>query len=350
VQFEIPYSVGAAIQISGRAANVNNQEGSPDLCPLTRWTLGGAQPDAGIAPAPEFFIAVPGGGNVTLYQVGFDDLTNTSSVTSGTLQLFYWNELQTPSTYTLAAAVDAQSTTVQLVAAGTPYTGQLIQVGSELMTVLSNKPSSNTYSVIRGALGSPAAAHNPGDAVLHLQSSAVIAPFAAGFFGNRASMNYLHTVNVPDIRICAAEFFVTNSFGNSQASQRCYTTGPDGGLRSLSGGQFSLQASGYLATQTNAAPPLIIEASHAVRDIRATVSQAPMGYNVVLNLLQNGTEYCSLTIASGNTTSGSPPLDGVNLPPLQEGANLTMNLTLQPVQGFSGSMSPGRDLTVTIRL
>ncbi|HZQ50629.1 MAG TPA: phage tail protein [Bryobacteraceae bacterium] len=350
VQFEIPYNAGTAIQISGRAANVNNQEGNPDLCPLTRWTLGGAQPDAGIAPSPEFFIAVPGGGNVTLYQVGFDDLTNTSSVTSGTLQLFYWNELQTPSSYALATALDAQGTTVKLIAGGTPYAGQLIQVGSELMTVLSSDPASNTYNVLRGALGSPTAAHSPGDAVLHLQSSAVIAPFAAGFFANRASMNYLHTLSIPDIRICAAEFFVTNSFGNSQASQRCYTTGPDGGLRSLSGGQFSLQASGYLATQTNAAPPLIIEASHAVRDIRATMSQAPVGYNILIDLLQNGTEYCSLTVASGNTSSGSPPLNGVNLVPLKEGANLSMNLTLQPVQGFSGSMSPGRDLTVTIRL
>ncbi len=41
-QFEIPYRTGAALQISGRAANVNNQEGDPELCPLTTWTLAAA--------------------------------------------------------------------------------------------------------------------------------------------------------------------------------------------------------------------------------------------------------------------------------------------------------------------
>ena len=33
----------------------------------------------------------------------------------------------------------------------------------------------------------------------------------------------------------------------------------DQGLRTLSGGQLSMQVEGYLATQTDAAPPLVIE-------------------------------------------------------------------------------------------
>ena len=47
VQFEVSYHVGTVLQISGRGANVNNQEGTADLCPLTRWPLGGGQSDAG---------------------------------------------------------------------------------------------------------------------------------------------------------------------------------------------------------------------------------------------------------------------------------------------------------------
>jgi hypothetical protein len=367
VQFEIPYKTGAVIQISGRGVNVNNQEGSPDLCPLTRWTLGGQGVDVGLSGTPDFSIAVTGmtaasiatqggvatnGGEVVVYQVGFDDLTNTSSVTSGTLQLFYWNELKTPSPYSLAASLDTTSSTIQVNASSgsfTPYPGQVVQIGTELMGITVAGTAPNTYQVVRGVLASAVSTHAQGDAVLLLDSSTVVLPFAAGFFENRASLNYLHTISLPDVRISAAEFFVTNAFGSSQAKQQCYTTEPDGGLRTLSGGQFSMQVSGYLATEQNAAPPLIVEATHAVRDIRATLGQPAAGYDVNIDILQNGTEYCQLTIASGSTTSSPLPSSGVNLSPLQEGASLTMNISLA-MQGSSGSVSPGRDLTVTIRL
>jgi hypothetical protein len=147
---------------------------------------------------------------------------------------------------------------------------------------------------------------------------------------------------------------VTNSFGDSQATSQAYTTGPEGGLRTLSGGQFSLQVSGYLATQQNAAPPLLVETAHAIRDIRATVSQAPQGYAINIAVLQNGVPLGGhtgiLSIGSGNLTSNI--VDGINLPALQEDAALTVNITLDVPQGFQGSSntSPGFDLTVTIRL
>lgn len=347
-QFEIPYQTGTAIQISGRSANVNNLEASPDLCPITRWTLGGGQTDVGLPGVPDFSLSAPGGGDVTLSQVGFSDLTNTSSVNSGTLLFAYWNELQSTSSYTLAAAVDAATQTIQLVQAASPNAGDIIQIGSELMSVISVNAPANTYNVVRNVLSSIAAPHNPGDDVLHLTTSNVIAPFAPGFFENRASLNYLHTFNLPDARICAAEFVVSNSFGNSGANQQCYTGQPDGGLRTLSGGQFSIQTSGYLATQQNAAPPLLVEAAHAVRDIRATISQAASGYTIVVDVLQNGAEYCQLQIAAGATASNI--VDGATLLALAEGASLTINVTLNVISSDTSSLSPGRDLTVTIRL
>ena len=166
------------------------------------------------------------------------------------------------------------------------------------------------------------------------------------FFENLASANYLHTVNLPDVRICAAEFYVTNAFGNSQASQIFYSDG----LRTLSGGQFSLQVSGYLATHQNAAPPLIIEASHAVRDMRATVTQAATGYNIDIDILQDGAFYAHLQILDGQTVSGVDT-DVLNLRPLNKESALTMNVTLSISAGSTaGLLSPGRDLTVTIRL
>ncbi|MBV8553384.1 MAG: phage tail protein [Acidobacteriaceae bacterium] len=349
VHFEIPYQAGATIQISGRAANVNNLEASPDLCPLTRWSLGGEQSDVGIPMAPEFVLAASGAGELTLSGVGFADLTNTSSITSGTLQVSYWNELLTPSPYVLAAPLDMNTDTVQLVKIPVTQPGALIQIGTELMSVLSVEPANNSYTVVRNALASASTTHNAGDAVLHLDTSTLIVPFSPGFFENRASSNYLHIASLPDVRISAAEFFVTNSFGESEATQLCYTAGPDGGLRTLSGGQFSIQVSGYLATQQNAAPPLIVEASHAVRDIRASVSQPAIGYTLLIDVLQNGSLYCSLAIPSNSTTS-NPLVDGVTLPPLQEGASLTVNVTLSVELNGQTSLSPGRDLTVTIRL
>ncbi len=355
VQFEIPYRSGTVIQVSGRGANVHNQEGTPDLCPLTRWALGQQQADLGVPGIPNFSIAAPGGGELTLSQIDFDDLTNTSTVSSGTLQIFYFDELKTPSIYSLASVLDASSTNLLLAQAALPQAddvievGDVIQIEGELMTILSINSLPNTYTVIRGVLGASATTHNAGTSVLHLATSFVVVPFAPDFFANRGSANYLHTVSVPDVRVATAGFFVTNALGNSQANQICFTETANGGLRTLSGGQFSIQVSGYLATQQNAAPPLLIEAAHAVRDVRATVTQPATGYNISVDVLQNGTEYCNLIIPDGSTTSNI--VSGVTLPTaLLDEATLTINLTLEVDAGSTQSISPGRDLTVTIRL
>lgn len=346
-QFEIPYQAGAFIQISGRASNVNNIESDAELCPLTIWALGGGNPDLGVAPAPGFSLDAVGGGEVNLFGIGFDDLSNTSSVSSGTLQLFYWREIDPPSPLALAAAIDASTDTIT-VQGGLPAFGDVLQLGSELTSVLSVDASSNTCTVLRGAIGSGAIAHNAGDTILDLKTTVIIVPFASDFFQSKASGNFLHTFSLPDTRISAAEFFVTNSFGDGQTGQRCYTPGPDGGLRTLSGGQFSIQVAGYLASQQNAAPPLTVQQTHAVRDIRAAVSQAPAGYDIGITVQQNGTPYCRLTINSGSVNS-SLVIDGVNLLPLQEAANLTIDIVLNPVASYAGAVSPGMDLTVTIR-
>ncbi|HZS55933.1 MAG TPA: phage tail protein [Bryobacteraceae bacterium] len=347
-QFEIPYRTGDVIQISGRGANVNNLEGTADLCPLTRWPLGQSQPDLAVPPASSFQIAVPGGGEVVLYEIGFENLTNTSSISSGTLQLYAWNELEIPTTYLLAENLNVTATTLFLNALPSVQVGTIVQIDAELISIQVVNQNTNSYQVVRGALGSVASAHAVNAPVLHLTTSVITVPFAANFFENRASVNYIHTVSLPDLRICAAEFAVTNSLGSGAPQISCYSGDSDGGLRTLSGGQFSLQVSGPLATQQNAAPPLTVEASHAVRDIRATVNLAPSGYDITVNILQDGNLYCSRQILSGNTTSDL--LDGVSLPPLIEGSSLSLNVTLNLTPNPPASIIPGKDLTVTIRL
>ncbi len=348
-RFEVPYEAGAVIEISGRSANVNNQESAPDLCPLTQWALGGGQSDAGVAGIPNFAVSVPGGGVLTLAQIGFEDLANTSSVTSGTLTLFAWNELLTPSPYILAASLNESQAELELTSPGTFSAGDVLQIGIELLTILSPVDGRNAYTVERAALGSSSTPHSGGDSVMLLTQNVIIVPFASGFFENRGSQNFLHTVSMPDYRICATQFYVTNSFGDGEANQTCYLSTTEAGLRTLSGGQFSLQVSGFVATQQNAAPPMIVESSHAVRDIRASLTQPSVGFTIDIDLLQNGSRYCSLEIASGSSSSESI-VSGFSLPPLLENASLTMNVSVSPVQGFMNSASPGRDLTVTIRL
>jgi hypothetical protein len=360
-QFEVPYRIGTVLEISGRSANVNNQECAADLCPNTPVPLGDQNTDSDVPPAPTFTLLAPGQGNLTISQIGFASLTNAATVTSGTLQTVYWNELDTPTLYTLASDLDATGTTVSLnqIPSPQPQAGDTILVGTdapgpgligaELMTVQAVNTVNNTYSVTRGVLNSTAAIHERGELVLHLQAATFVLPFADNFFENRASQNYLHSMDLPEVRVAAAELFVTNAFGNSEATTQCYTSGPDGGLRTLSGGQFSFQVSGYLAVEQNAAPPLLIEANHAVRDIRATVLQAA-DVDIKLNILQNGSHYCDLTIPAGTLISQTsyPPfapfVDGVDLAPLLAANTLSLNITQV------GQNAPGSDLTVTIRL
>lgn len=347
VQFEVPNQKGTVVQISGRGANVNDIEGAPELCPVSRWVVGGgagSELDLDVPGQPTYALAATGQGKVNISQVGFTSLTNTRSVTAGTLQLAYFDELQTPTPYKLASVVDAVTSTISITIAfaGTPT---VLQIGAELMTVQSFDSISNTCTVTRGDLGSVASNHNASDPVLPLSKVTFVLPFARDFFENPSSQNFAHTIALPDVRIAASQFYVTNSRGDSATSVQCHTLSPDGGLRTCSGGQFTIQVGGYLAVQQNAAPPLFVEATHSARDLRASVSEAPAGTAIILNILRSGAAYCQLTIPAGQTVSNV--VNGATLAPLTEGD--TVGLDILQV-GQSQQNSPGRDLTVTIRL
>ncbi len=116
MQFQLPYRSGAVIEISGHGANAQNAEGSGDLCPVTRFALGGGKADAGTPVAPSFTLTAAGDGTITVSQIGFTDLTNTASVSSGTLQLFGWNELPPVTIGALATAIDANDDSLGSVA------------------------------------------------------------------------------------------------------------------------------------------------------------------------------------------------------------------------------------------
>jgi hypothetical protein len=287
-----------------------------------------------------FGLNLAGQGTVELQGIGFTDLTNTHTISAGTLTLFFWDELSSPTAFALAGAAD---TTATLNAAGTAVVGSLIQIDSEVLEVTAVAGAS--YTVARGSHGSTAAGHLVGAKVYHLQRNVTIVPFVKNFFGSPASGSYSASVFLPDVRVAAAEFFVTNGRGSSLVSTASFGATVDQGLRTLSGGQLSIQVDGYLAVQTDAAPPLVMDTSLAARDIFAVVREAPSGGAVELRVRLDDAEYCTLTIADGATISNS--VSGFGLGPLSTGRRVRLDIVSVP--GAAGTL-PGRDLTVTVRL
>jgi len=344
VQFEIPNETGVTLHIQGRGANVNNLEGPPLLCTLTRWTIGGGGlGDMAAPPQPVFGLGTSPleSGTVELSGVSFPTLTNTTSVTAGTLTLYYWDELVGNTPYSLTAEMAATDTALNQTPAGTAVAGSFVQVEAEVMQVVAVAHGGLQYQVTRGMHGTTAAQHTAQAAVYQLASTVAIAPFPLDFFGSPLSGNWSYAVSLPNAKVASAELFVTNSRGNSPANAINLTQSVDYGLRTLSGGQYSFQVQGFLAVDSDPAPNVIVEAAHAVQDVYAVVKQAPVGGPITITLSQNGAPYCTLTIPDGDTVS--PSVDGFGMPLLAQ-AQLSMAITAV------GQTSPGSDLTVILRL
>jgi hypothetical protein len=174
-----------------------------------------------------------------------------------------------------------------------------------------------------------------------LSNTTVIAPFPPQFFGTPYSGDWIFPIGLPDVRVASAELFVTNDFGNSPIGTISLTNNDDQGLRTLSGGQYTIQVGGYLAVDQSAAPPLVVDASHSVRDVFAvmgTAADAP----VQCQLNVNGGTYCTVTIPAGQLVSNV--ISGLTLPPLVAQSQITLSVL------SVGVTFPGADLTVLMRL
>jgi hypothetical protein len=352
--FQVPTRIGATMQVTARAANVYDWECPAGLCLVTRWRItgGGAGSDEGVPGAPVFGILTRGAGDVGLTGVGFANLANTSSISSGTLALYYWNELTYPPPDALGADAGASDIAVTLAQAGSIQAGDLIQIDAELLQVQQVGNNGLQLNVLRGAMGSAAAGHKATAPVYGLTRIRLVVPFTADFFGSPASGDFAYFVLLPDARVAAATFFVTNAFGDSPTTTVNFMSTADTGLRTLSGGQYSIQVAGNLAVETNAAPPLVVQATHAVWNISAMVNDAPANApggtpveSVEMDVLLNGAVYCHLSIPAGSTCSNT--VNGCGLAPLPAGGSIALNIAAVPQA--SGSL-PGSDLTVTINL
>lgn len=348
VSFAVPNREGVTVDISGRAANVMDEECAYALSPLTSWDIQGATgqaQDTDVPPQPQFGLYPIGGGTVEVQQISFSTLTNTRSISSGTLTLWYWDETQAPTTVLLGATMAATDTSFTLAAAINISSGTLVQIDAEVMAVAATVTASTTVPVTRGSHGTTPAIHTAPAGVYLLASKIFVMPFAQNFFGSPASGSYVFPITIPDVRIAAAELFMTNSRGNSSVAQDHFTDVTNPGLRTLLGGQLTIQVEGPLAVQANAAPPLVVETTCSVRDVYAVVQVAPTGGPIIMQITKDGQVYCELTIPIGTTNSND--LDGFALGPLDAQSVIGLNIT-SVIQ--TAGIAPGSDLTVMIRI
>jgi hypothetical protein len=345
VRFDIPNRAGTGIQICGRAANVNDLEAPYELSTVTRWTIGGgAAGDQDVPPKPTYGVGISPvvQGALEIGGIAFTDLTNTRTVQAGTISVYYWNELDGQPSTTLTGAVGASEDMITVNVPTTAEPGAIVQCEAEIFRVEEVFDGGTRYRVSRAWHGSTALAHAPGATVYHLRRKVGVVAFPAEFFGSPASGSWSHTIILPEARVASCELVMTNSRGDSEPAAGCLTGTADFGIRTLSGRQMAFQIDGFLAVEDGAAPDLSVDASHAVRDVSATVREAPTGSPIVIRLMQDGAEYCQLSIDPGELSS--QVVNGFPLGPLQAGGILRLDILAV------GLETPGADLNVVIRM
>ncbi len=140
-----------------------------------------------------------------------------------------------------------------------------IQIDAEIFQVESVRSGGLQLTITRGAHQSVAAAHAAGAVVYVLERKTVIVAFLSAFFRVRLART------IPTrffFQTCAwrrRSFTSANMFGTSPVMHVPYSATTDGGLRTLSGGQIALQVDGYLAVQTDATPPFVMDEAHVPR-------------------------------------------------------------------------------------
>ncbi len=336
---DVPERIGSGVQISARAANASGDEAAYELSPLTRWVLGESgdlAADFAAPPAPSFAVSVSQG-TIELGGIAFTSLVNTTSIVAGTYTFHYYDEIN-GSPVALNAAVSAADNTIQF--GGPIAAGTLVQIEQEIILV--GTTTSGVSGATRAMHSTTPADHAIAESAYPLVDKVVIVPFIKNFFGSPASGEWNYSAELPDIRIASVELYMTNSFGPGAMAVNQFTGTIDSGLRTLAGGQFSFQITGYLAVQTGAAPNIIVDSARSVGDIYAVLRGPSSGSGVTLELNLNGQPYATVQFDPNTITSYVVP--GFGLPAFNPGDQLSLDVT------GVGITNPGSDLTLIVRL
>jgi len=344
VAVSLPERLGSTVQLSARGANSSGSEAAYDLSPLTRWTIGqsgGLLADSDAPPAPLFGVDVSPsrGGVVELSSVAFQSFVNTRSIVAGTFRFHYHDEINGLPPVNLMADVTADDEAVRF--ESPVASGCLVHIGREVL-LAADTTSDGLTAVQRGIHRTEAAAYPTGTPAYLLKEKIAIVPFIKNFFGAAASGDWKSSLELPGVRIASVEMYATNAVGNGHITANPYTSSNDNGMRTLGGGQFSFQISGYLAIQTGAAPVVIVDADRAVGDIYGILRTPAAGAGVTLQINLNGNQYATVQFDPLATVSRG--VNGFGLPPLRAGDELSLDVT------GVGTTSPGSDLTLVMRL
>lgn len=348
ISFEIPNQSGSVIHIRGYGLNGSGEQSRKDLADTVRHVVGGAHgpdQDVDVPDTPTFGLSATGRGLIEIGGIGFNDLSNVASISSGTLQVHFLNELDLVPATALAVPVTSSTEILQTVDPVSFSAGSMIVVEGELMRIVNSTSSSTVCDVERGVYDTIAADHGAAAELFPLERRLAVFAVPRQFFGSPGSGDFSYSLPMANSRVVAADLLFTNSRGNSGAGQVNYCSLVDGGLRVLTGGQISVQVGGYLAIQTPAAPAIVVEGDHAIRDIFGVVKEPPMGDPLVVRVNRDSEELCLLTIDAGTTISNI--VSGVNIPALLSMEQVSVDIISVGQGAFT---LPGRDLTVTIRL
>lgn len=281
-----------------------------------------------------------------------DTATNTASVSSGVITMYYADELHPPAAGAkLSGAITATANyligTGELVPGWAGYTSgmsELIMIDGEILQATNPGLSLNGANLLRGQKGSTAAAHAAGAKIWLLKKKTVQVSFPPEFFGGAGGWyDYAPVVNMPSIRLCAADLYVTNSVGNSPVKTIWLGSQVEGGLRSGSGSQIELIVEGVLGIEANAVA-VTVPNSVSLSQIFAVVDQAATGAGLACVVKVDGVAIGTLTAAAGFPTLAGidwSALDGVVI---AGGAQLSVDVTAV------GTTFPGKRLRVIVRL
>ena len=303
----------------------------------------GLPPIPSVPPAPKFGLVLSPttGGVLDLGAIAFGTLVNTVSIIAGTYSFHYYDEINGVAPFTLTAPIAAADTSIAF--GETFAAGMLLQIEQEIVQVTGTNPDTSSI-VTRGAQGTPAADHaipalayqlseNVADRSVHqeLLRQSGQRRLAVQRRASERSTRQRRTLH--DQRAGRWGRLAVNS----------YTATIDSGLRTLGGGQYSFQITGYLAIQTTAAPVVIVDSDRSVRDIYGIVGTAPTGAAIVLQINRNGAAYASVQIRRrSNDLECLRRLRAARI--CARAISLSLNIT------GVGTTVPGSDLTFVMRL
>jgi len=345
----LPLLTASTFEVSLRSVAKDDSELDMLESPSLVWQIGVGSVsslDSNVPPEPVFFFGLIEEGTVSVGPIGFLTLENLASVYIGQLGLLFWDELLAPTPVALGSALLSSDTSAMLTGLSNSLAiGTLFQVEEEIVQTTGAPASGNVYPVTRALYKTTASAHSNGLPVFVLSRREMTIPFAPGYFSSTSAVGFRYNLRLPNVRISGADLVLFNRIGPSIRSEESYTGVFNYGVRTLSGGQITMNVQGYLAIEASAGNSYVVDRTTVVRDVSAYMQEPPTGANVEILVKVNGTPYCELLIEAGSHVATA--VSRFNVQPLAPGATLSFDVLNVPP---AAAGTPGRDLTVLLQI